>query len=368
MNDNRVASVVLIILAVLLVAVVAQWQRGGGPAEPVAPDIAWPEEESVNRPAAPASDPGPGKYLFCFWNVENLFDDVEDGRTGQGDPEYDRYFATDKAALEQKLRNLSSVLIRMNNGKGPDIVALAEIESRRAVELLQEALNRRLEDQRLHYTELLFKAPTGGRHIAPAILTRLPVERDRTQILGNRQRILEGRVKVAGRPLVVIASHWSSRISDKTGATRAKYGDVIYGRFRQIATANPQVDLLVCGDFNDNPDDTSVLAHLHATGDEAAVGQSRPPLLYNPFARLYEKGGATLIFNGRKYIFDQICLSPGLLDEQGWGYVSGSARITEELADSRWRPLRFGGANDRRPLEARGASDHFPVSVELRVR
>jgi hypothetical protein len=27
-------------------------------------------------------------YLFCLWNVENLFDDQNDGRKGQGDKEY----------------------------------------------------------------------------------------------------------------------------------------------------------------------------------------------------------------------------------------------------------------------------------------
>jgi hypothetical protein len=33
----------------------------------------------------------------------------------------------------------------------------------------------------------------------------------------------------------------------------------------------------------------------------------------------------------------------------------------------RGRPDRFGGPSDRRPWKNRGASDHFPVTVELRV-
>jgi hypothetical protein len=66
-------------------------------------------------------------------------------------------------------------------------------------------------------------------------------------------------------------------------------------------------------------------------------------------------------------VFDQVCLSPGLLGGAGWSYVKGSARVVPRIA-YRGRPDRFGGPSDRRPLDKRGASDHFPVTVELRVR
>src|SRR5258708_6573892 len=33
-----------------------------------------------------------GSYLFCFWNAENLFDDVDDHRKTKGDSEFDSYF------------------------------------------------------------------------------------------------------------------------------------------------------------------------------------------------------------------------------------------------------------------------------------
>src|SRR4051812_24013141 len=33
------------------------------------------------------------EFLFCHWNVENLFDDEDNGRKGPGDKEYDPLFA-----------------------------------------------------------------------------------------------------------------------------------------------------------------------------------------------------------------------------------------------------------------------------------
>src|SRR5947209_19931619 len=96
-----------------------------------------------------ANAPGSDGYLFCFWNVENLFDDQENDRLQNADREYDQWFARDHAALELKLSRLSEALIGLNGGRGPDIIALAEVESQRAAELLRDALNSRLTDPAL---------------------------------------------------------------------------------------------------------------------------------------------------------------------------------------------------------------------------
>src|SRR5262245_29414869 len=109
--------------------------------------------KTQGQPRGPVNSDG---YLFCFWNVENLFDDKEDGRRDP-DRQYDTWFANDSAAREKKYSNLSKALIALNDGKGPDILALAEVESVRAAELLRDALNKRLSDPALHYQNVLMK-------------------------------------------------------------------------------------------------------------------------------------------------------------------------------------------------------------------
>src|SRR5262249_13756087 len=153
----------------------------------------------VPRVAAPKEE----GYLFCFWNVENLFDDSDDGRTGPGDKEYDGWMAQNREVREKKLANLCEVLLGqdLSGGRGPDILAGAEVESDRAVEMLKEALNRRLSDPKLHYSNTLWKNAGGRRNIGTAVLTRLPVVGNRTQLLGRRVRILEGRVRVQEQEL-----------------------------------------------------------------------------------------------------------------------------------------------------------------------
>jgi endonuclease/exonuclease/phosphatase family metal-dependent hydrolase len=320
------------------------------------------------KPSTPAATRA-GEYLFCFWNVENLFDDRFDRRTGPGDKEYDGWLANHPEILKLKLDKLSEALIALNDGKGPDILAVVEVEGLRAAELLQHALNQRLSDPKLHYQNLLMKELSAGRHIAPAILTRLPVRRDKTRLHGSRQRILAGHITVDDRELVVLASHWTSRIQAGSDAARGKYADTLYGVFRAMHTNNPSVDLLICGDFNDAPHDLSVRDRLHATRDAEAVRKNpSPPILYNIMGdKDATKGFGTHYYQGW-HLFDQIVVSPGLLDSVGWAVNPASAKTINTLTrpgDRLGRPWRFGGERDAAP---RGYSDHFPVTVRLKMQ
>jgi endonuclease/exonuclease/phosphatase family metal-dependent hydrolase len=328
----------------------------------VAPLACQPPPPVARIPSATPND-----YLFCHWNVENFFDDRNDGRTQAGDKEYDAWFADNPAVLKEKLDHLSKALIGLNDGRGPDILGIVEVESLRAAELLKAALNSRLPDASLHYQHVLMKEVAGGRHIAPAILTRLPVKADKTRLHGKRQRILEGHIAVNGHDLVVFETHWTSRLRKTSERQREDYADKIYGAFRAMYARNPAVDVLIAGDFNDTPEDVSVTEHLHATGDIAAVRRhGSEPLLLNLFAGKDPNRFGTHYFR-RWLIFDQIVVSPDMLDDRGWSCDPASAQTVNSLyrpGDRLKRPWRFGSEKDR---FQRGYSDHFPVTVRLRV-
>ncbi len=345
----RLALVLLVLLALLFYRF-SQVPQGGQVAE-------LTEEEAAALAAADG-------LLFCFWNVENFFDDQDDKR-GTADEPYDNWFATERQALEQKLDHLCRVLLKMNDGRGPDILALVEVESVRAAELLKDALNQRLNNPVLNYRHVLMKNLHAGRHIAPAIITRLPAYADRTKLLGKRQRILEGHIQLHGHELVVLATHWTSRLTDEKGDARARYADQIYGAFRAMHSTNPDVDVLICGDFNDPPDAESVTKHLHAAAKLG--GRSSGPRLLNLLADKDPDEYGTHYYR-RWWIFDQIVVSPGMLEDAGWRCDPQSLHVERSLhrdRDKQRRPWRFGDHNDKGP---RGYSDHFPVTVRLRVQ
>ena len=75
----------------------------------------------------------------------------------------------------------------------------------------------------------------------------------------------------------------------------------------------------------------------------------------------------THYYRGGWSIFDQIVVSPGLLDQRGWTCEVESVETVNTLVrprDRYQRPWRFGSfrAGDH------GYSDHFPVTVRLKVQ
>ncbi|HKB06039.1 MAG TPA: endonuclease/exonuclease/phosphatase family protein [Gemmataceae bacterium] len=331
----------------------------------------WPER----RTPPPVSGSGePATFLFCSWNVENLFDDEDDPNFRDT---HEDWLGSDPAAFRQKVDHLADGLLKMNGGVGPDIACLVEVESERAVSALKDAVNAKLEaagHSERKFEHALFKKDYTGRRIAPAILTRVGVEADRTRKLGKSRngRILEGHLHHNGHELVVIVAHWTSRVTDKEGdgSRRVDYAEDCYGRVKAILHENPDADVIVCGDFNDEFTDRSIQQVLHASASADEVRNSvGEPRLLDLFANWSGDPPGTIYGRGKWSVFDHICVTRGVLDDRGWSCDPGSATIFAPEAfrrkrGARFEPFEFGSRNDKGP---RGYSDHFPVTVQLNV-
>jgi hypothetical protein len=211
-----------------------------------------------------------------------------------------------------------------------------------------------------------------GRHIGTGVISRLPVNHARTRMHGHNLRILETHVTVNGHDLTVMATHWTSQIRQRDGsdgdAGRDKYARTVYEHYKQAATRDAAVDYLVCGDFNCPPDDGSVTDVLGAFGDRAKL--QGPPAFLNLLAGKPPAQFGTIMYSGRPLVYDQICVSPGLLDKAGWACDPATVRVETQglirAGATRREPWRFGDPG-REPFGQRGYSDHFPVTVRLTV-
>lgn len=348
MNNNRLALFVLMIALFAL----AIWL--------IRSDLApAPLPRNAPAPSAPAEG-----YVFCTWNVENLFDDTDDPHNHDDDEDW---FAHHPELVREKVGLLAEALVRQNDGRGPDILAVVEVENRRAVELLRDALNARLPTE-WRYDSIVHHDNITGRRIEPAIVTRLGVDERRTRSFGVR-RILEAHLDAGGAPLTVLASHWTSRLRGDSEGKREAYADTLYHRVLALTNEDPAADILLAGDFNDEPDDPSLRDHLHTTGDPAQVREGADPLpLLDLTERLDPDHDGTYFQAGRWEILDHIVAAPGLLDPVGWMILSNSIQ-TENPPELRFgrtgRPWRFGGPSNRNP---RGPSDHFALTVRLKTQ
>jgi endonuclease/exonuclease/phosphatase family metal-dependent hydrolase len=372
------AKVTIIILGLIVGGLIYAFNRHEGqvqtpneekhpqsnPSEPPQPG----ELENVPPPAA-SFPPGSKSVLFCVWNMENLFDDKEDHRK-RPDEEYDEWFARDAETRKKKYQHLTEALLKLNGGIGPDIIVGNEAESHRSAELLQESLNASLPAGAARYDHVAMKElGNAGRHISPCIISRYPL--DRVQLLGHSERILEAHVTINGYDLLLVAAHWTSQISDdgsrKKGG-RNGYATAISEVYHNAIQANPKVDFLVCGDFNDSPESEAVYHTLHMVGDYRQVtANTQPPKLFGLLSGKSPNDFGTIYYK-KPLIYDQIGVSPGMFDNQGWGYDPASVHVpTDGLIEPGAKgrhPWRFGSPKD---MHSRGFSDHFPVVVTLKV-
>jgi endonuclease/exonuclease/phosphatase family metal-dependent hydrolase len=328
--------------------------------------------QSGTQPTQPSEQGPPGSktVLFCHWNMENLFDDHDDKRR-QPDEDYDQWFINKPEDRTAKYDKLASWLLKQNGGIGPDVIVGNEIESLRAAELLQQRLNAGLPAGAAKYEFVAMKEIDAGRHIAPCVISRYPLSG--AKLISSRRRILEVQVSVNGHLLSLIASHWTSQLTDKgtgkEGTGRDGYAHAIYDEYVQELKANPKVDLLICGDFNDTPESDPVVKALHVVADPKLVTpEANPPVLLGLLSGKSPEEFGTHYYS-KPLIYDHIVVSPGLLDNAGWNCVVNSVQVpTDGLirqGSKGRRPWRFGSANDN--ALGRGYSDHFPVMVTLKV-
>ena len=112
---------------------------------------------------------------------------------------------------------------------------------------------------------------------------------------------------------------------------------------------------------------------LHAGGDALKVkAATTNPLLLDLFAGKAPDKFGTLFYNGKPMIYDHICVSKGMLDEAGWSCDPTSVQtVTDGLrrpGATRREPWRFDAPDRKIKDSDRGFSDHFPVTVKLKVR
>jgi len=175
------------------------------------------------------------------------------------------------------------------------------------------------------------------------------------------------------RLLHLFASHWPSRLYlDQHNPNRLMLGKTLRSAIDKILTsakdAYKDALVLVMGDFNDEPFDTSLTDGLASTRDKEAI-KSNPLLLYNPFwRRLGAKDGyshntpsdikcGTYYYRGglhSKWLtFDQIIVSSAFMGFSNWHLLESSTEIID-----------FKPYTDL-VLSAGSKFDHLPVKIVL---
>lgn len=328
----------------------------------VAPLAALPGGEPGVAPAAPKSVPP--AWTAMFWNVENLFDTVDDPETGMVD-------AMDPADHAEKMRRLTQVIRRVDWGRGPDILGLVEIESARLVaELAGPGLT------------VVFHEGKYERGLNVGLATRLPLAVDTPPEFidpGTTGRTILHAVLQAGpEPLHVFVLHFKSKRSAATAgedaaedeALRSKEARKLRGRVEDILDDDPRANILVMGDFNEGYRDSLFRRELLAAetwrgAREPDLGDDDTRLLnFGPALLQSFRQGGTCYFHPNWDIFDNFLLSEALVEQKGLCASPAEAYIgvSFDLLDFYGQPAKF----DR--MKPTGVSDHLPILLRISGR
>ena len=117
---------------------------------------------------------------------------------------------------------------------------------------------------------------------------------------------------MAGDDVAVIVCHWPSQFFGsfyrESGARQTKAVK------DSLLRLNPEMKVFIMGDMNDDPTNKSMHEVLRAQPEISAVGEGN---MYNPWYNILakeEKG--TLYYRGKWNLFDQIVLTPNLLNKE----------------------------------------------------
>lgn len=353
------------------------------------------------------------EYTLVVYNVENLFD--ADGIAVFDDYKPEVYTP---AHVHTKIDNMVRLLSRFNNGCGPDVLVLSEVESDHSQsdggnnydvnafllkysntplsEMLGDGFNDEIAnlpsellllkgfydhgitdyDVATAYDPLRNGRPT---HVQKnVILSRLPIDHNKTRshTITDARPILEVWLEVQGYDLVVFANHWKSRASDAdVEKVRVENAKVLKARLDELRSENPRVDFILGGDFNSDYNQshrypymelTGVNDVMKSTGNELAVARGEEDKIFNLwYEHPIDKRGSD-IFRGYWGTLMQIMISPGLYDYYGIQYVDNSFDVKRVPGKNIYAisetPVRWNSVG-----AGYGYSDHLPISMQFRV-
>ena len=307
------------------------------------------------------------ELCIASWNVENLFD-LEDDPSVELDEEYTPQSPKEwtQERLEIKLNNLAKIIRKMNDGRGPDVLGLCEVENRKVVEMLvaklatlgrkyeivhQDSPSDRGIDTALVYDTNVFELADAKFHFVDAEKTRDVVE-------AKLRRVGSGD---DGAALYVFVNHWPSRNNDEW--QRIMAATVLRTRLDEILAADPAADIVMVGDFNDEPDNVSLRRFLRAVTEPENATRGA---VYDTTAPIAAEEQGTFVYDDQWQLIDHVIISPGLLDGIGFSWKTGSSQRLEyrELffqprePGTIPRPSKSYSEND---FHKDGYSDHLAV-------
>ncbi len=307
-------------------------------------------------------------HTIAFYNTENLFDIYVDNKTNDNDflPISAKNWT--KQRYEKKIYKLGSVISKIgfeSINKPPVLIGLAEVENDAVLNDLTQS------DDLKHYNYgFIHYDSLDERGIDVALLynkDEFTVEHSKAfpiyieEESGKRdftRDILLVTGYLNGNKIHVLVNHWPSRHEgkDETDYKRITAAAQLTEIISSILNDSIDSQIIVMGDFNDNPNSQSIINFKRDSG------------LFNTMESVWSYSRGSVNHNFAWIQFDQIFLTSNFLKEGVGPFQLFKADIFDEKFLTQYNG-KFKGQPYRTYVGKKykgGFSDHFPVFIQIK--
>lgn len=307
------------------------------------------------------------QFVVAFYNLENYFDTTNDTHVLDDDFTPKGFKKWDDKRFAWKTRKLAKAISKIgldDSVLSPILIGIAEVENSKVIEKLLES--KKLKD--INYDYVHFDSPdergidTGliynkdyfkviAAETIPLLVENTNGERDLTR------DILYVKGKLNNEELHVFVNHWPSRRdgAELTAYKRVEAANTILRKINQLQKDVEDANILVMGDFNDDPNSESIQTLM------------KSGLFINPMQALLTPNSGSANYKGEWSLFDQIIVSHNFLNYEEGTHSFKKAQVFAPKFLKEWKGKYKG--NPYRTYVGKkylgGYSDHFPVYIVL---
>lgn len=316
---------------------------------------------------------------IAFYNLENLFDTINDPKKlDEKSPIMDMKEGRRAKAYWAKIDNMAKVISEIGTKKAktsPAIIGVVEIENKAVLEDL-------IADKRLkgkHYGIIHYESPD-VRGIDVALLYQKryfkPMDHKsyELELLGSNGKPYATRAQLLVTGLLddevvhIIVNHWPSRRGgeQKSRPSREKAAALNMKIIKELKEEYPNPKVIIMGDLNDDPTNTSVKNILKAKSKKAGLANGA---IYNPMDDMFRRGLSTLGYRDNINLFDQILLTSPLVtakkDYSTYKLYKANIFNPRYLTQKKGRYKGYPYRSWSGATFTGGYSDHYPVYIYL---
>lgn len=313
-------------------------------------------------------------FTVASYNVENLFDLQNNGS------EYKQYIPNNSYKWNQesytyKLKNIQKVIIDIN----ADIIALQEIESRKALNDLLKGL-----------PQYKYSVFVKNKHssVGLAIISKYKIFHHKKIFVPNskvNRPILKVQIKIEDKTIVIYNNHWPSKRQKES--QRVFYAMALK---KDILELKKHQEYIILGDLNSNYNEFENLKYnkklnntqglsginnvLNTTLNNRFVYKntlltSKPFSHYNLWLDLSKEDRFSNFYKGKEQTPDNIILPKSFFDKSSITYVQNSFKVFKpSYLYKNKKIFRWKISKNKKIHMNQGFSDHLPIYASFNTK